>query len=171
MADGLVDSFLQVHDGLLAVSQAHEAQDEESPDDRKQMGHFASKVCRHSRSHCPTGIGGNGWVSSAVWRWPLPVTSPFLSVFSSDRAAQVRAVQVACAFGQLAVLVTHWLGDVPPGLSTARLGEELRQEVEKLGGYLQVFLQVSRFADCRLQDASVQYVLTLSCLRLPESEL
>ncbi|XP_016067109.1 PREDICTED: kinesin-like protein KIF14 [Miniopterus natalensis] len=116
MADGLVDSFLQVQDGLLAVSQAHEAQDEESPDD----------------------------------------------LFSSDRAAQVRAVQVACAFGQLAVLVTHWLGDVPPGLSTARLGEELRQEVEKLGGYLQVFLQgCSSDIPSMVKDAQKKVIQTV----------
>lgn len=67
-------------------------------------------------------------------------------VFSSDRAAQVGAVQVACAFGQLVELTTHWLSDVTPSSCTARLEEELRQEVKKLGGHLQFFLQVSRFA-------------------------
>lgn len=36
VADGLVGHFLQVHDGLLALSQAHEEQDEESQEDRKQ---------------------------------------------------------------------------------------------------------------------------------------
>lgn len=36
MADGLVDGLLRVHGGLLALSQAHAAQDEDSPDDRKQ---------------------------------------------------------------------------------------------------------------------------------------
>ncbi|XP_059533241.1 kinesin-like protein KIF14 [Myotis daubentonii] len=95
VADGLVDSLLRVHGGLLAISQAHAAQDEDSPDD----------------------------------------------LFSADPAAQARAVQVACAFGQLAVLAPLWPGDPPPGPHAARLGEELRQEVEKLGSYLQVFLQ------------------------------
>ncbi|KAM7050042.1 kinesin-like protein KIF14 isoform 2-T2 [Molossus nigricans] len=95
MADSLMRSFLQVHSGLLAVSQAHEEQDEEDQDD----------------------------------------------LFSSDRAAQARAVQIACAFGQLTALVTHWLGDAPPSTRLAQLGDELRQEVKKLGSYLQVFLQ------------------------------
>ncbi|XP_070257478.1 kinesin-like protein KIF14 [Myotis yumanensis] len=95
VADGLVDSLLRVHGGLLAISQAHAAQDEDSPDD----------------------------------------------LFSADRAAQARAVQVACAFGQLAVLAPLWPGDAPPGPREARLGEELRQEVEKLGGFVQMFLQ------------------------------
>lgn len=36
VADGLVDSLLRVHGGLLAISQAHAAQDEDSPNDRKQ---------------------------------------------------------------------------------------------------------------------------------------
>lgn len=95
VADGLVDGLLRVHGGLLAISRAHAAQDEDSPD----------------------------------------------GLFAADRAAQARAVQVACAFGQLAVLAPHWPGDAPPGPPAARLGEELRQEVEKLGSYLQVFLQ------------------------------
>lgn len=56
-------------------------------------------------------------------------------------------MQVACAFGQLAVLAPLWPGDAPPRPHAARLGEELRQEVEKLGGYLQMFLQVSPRAD------------------------
>lgn len=37
MADSLMGNFLQVHNGLLAISQAHEEQDEESQDDRKQL--------------------------------------------------------------------------------------------------------------------------------------
>lgn len=68
-------------------------------------------------------------------------------MFSADRAAQARAVQVACAFGQLVALAPLWPGGAPPGPRAARLGEELRQEVEKLGSYLQVFLQVSPRAD------------------------
>nr|XP_019606358.1 PREDICTED: kinesin-like protein KIF14 [Rhinolophus sinicus] len=95
MADSLVDHFLRVYQGLLAISQAHDDQHEDSQDD----------------------------------------------LFSSDRAAQVGAVQVACAFGQLVELTTRWLSDVTPGTCTARLEEELRQEVKKLGGHLQLFLQ------------------------------
>lgn len=76
-------------------------------------------------------------------------------MFSSDRAAQAWAVQIACAFGQVTALVTHWLGDAPPSTHTARLGDELRQEVEKLGGYLQVFLQVSLLAGSHLKSAFV----------------
>ncbi|KAM5300671.1 kinesin-like protein KIF14 isoform 2-T2 [Glossophaga mutica] len=94
-ADSLVRDLLEVHGGLLAISQAHAAQDDDSQED----------------------------------------------LFSSDGAAQARAVRVACAFGRLAALATHWPGDAPPGPSTARLGDELRQEVRKLGSYLQVFLQ------------------------------
>ncbi|XP_004439031.1 PREDICTED: kinesin-like protein KIF14 [Ceratotherium simum simum] len=63
------------------------------------------------------------------------------NLFSSDRATQSLTIQVAGAFEQLVVLTTHWLSDFVPGASTARLGDELRQEVKKLGGYLQLFLQ------------------------------
>ncbi|XP_029418013.1 kinesin-like protein KIF14 isoform X2 [Nannospalax galili] len=63
------------------------------------------------------------------------------NLFSSDRAAQVLTIQTACAFEQLVVLLKHWLDDVPSGTNTARLEDESRQEVKKLGGYLQLFLQ------------------------------
>ncbi|XP_075384866.1 kinesin-like protein KIF14 [Tenrec ecaudatus] len=63
------------------------------------------------------------------------------NLFSSDRATQSQTFQVACAFEQLAVLTSHWLSADPPCTSTARLGDELRQEVKKLGSYLQLFLQ------------------------------
>lgn len=63
------------------------------------------------------------------------------NLFSSDRAAQALTIQVTCAFEQLVVLIKHWLDDTLPCTSTARLEEELRQEVKKLGGYLQLFLQ------------------------------
>lgn len=80
-------------------------------------------------------------------------------VFSSDREVQARAVQVTCAFGQLTALTTHWPGEAPPGTRAARLGEELRQEVKQLGGYLQVFLQVGLLAGSRI---SVGLVLSAS---------
>lgn len=68
---------------------------------------------------------------------------PFsFQVFSSDRAAQAFTVQIACAFEQLVILFRHWLDDFPPGTSSARLEDELRQDIKKLGGYLQLFLQV-----------------------------
>jgi kinesin family protein 14 len=63
----------------------------------------------------------------------------------SDRAAQALTIQVACAFEQLVVLFKHWLGDFLPCTGSARLEDELRQDIKKLGGYLQLFLQVSRF--------------------------
>ncbi|KAL1774949.1 kinesin KIF14 isoform X1 [Sigmodon hispidus] len=63
------------------------------------------------------------------------------NLFSSDRAAQAFAIQIACAFEQLVVLCKHWLDDFPPGTSSARLEDELRQDIKKLGGYLQLFLQ------------------------------
>lgn len=59
----------------------------------------------------------------------------------SDRANQYLAVQVASAFEQLAVLVTHWLSGVLPGAGPEGLPDELRQEVRNLGACLQVFLQ------------------------------
>ncbi|XP_036926426.1 kinesin-like protein KIF14 [Sturnira hondurensis] len=95
VADSLMRHLLEVHRGLLAVSQAHADQDEDSQDD----------------------------------------------LFSSDCDTQAQVVQVACAFGRLAVLAAHWPGDAPPGPSAARPGDGLRQEVRKLGSYLQVFLQ------------------------------
>ncbi|XP_052593041.1 kinesin-like protein KIF14 isoform X1 [Peromyscus californicus insignis] len=63
------------------------------------------------------------------------------NLFSSDRAAQAFTVQIACAFEQLVVLFKHWLDGFPPGPSSARLEDELRQDIKKLGGYLQLFLQ------------------------------
>ncbi|XP_026930436.2 kinesin-like protein KIF14 [Acinonyx jubatus] len=63
------------------------------------------------------------------------------NLFSSDRATQSLTIQVTCAFEQLVVLIKHWLDDILPCTSTARLEDELRQEVKKLGGYLQLFLQ------------------------------
>ncbi|XP_039083355.1 kinesin-like protein KIF14 [Hyaena hyaena] len=63
------------------------------------------------------------------------------NLFSSDRATQSLTIQVTCAFEQLVVLIKHWLDDILPSTSTARLEDELRQEVKKLGGYLQLFLQ------------------------------
>ncbi|XP_073740638.1 kinesin-like protein KIF14 isoform X2 [Callorhinus ursinus] len=63
------------------------------------------------------------------------------NLFSSDRATQALTIQVTCAFEQLVVLIKHWLNDTLPCTSTARLEDELRQEVKKLGGYLQLFLQ------------------------------
>ncbi|XP_006834225.1 PREDICTED: kinesin-like protein KIF14 [Chrysochloris asiatica] len=63
------------------------------------------------------------------------------NLFSSDRAAQSHTIQVAGAFEQLVVLSKHWLNEFLPCTSTARLEDELRQEVKKLGGYLQLFLQ------------------------------
>ncbi|XP_012662067.1 kinesin-like protein KIF14 [Otolemur garnettii] len=63
------------------------------------------------------------------------------NLFSSDRATQLLTVQIASAFEQLVVLIKHWLSDFLPCTSTAKLEDELRQEVKKLGGYLQLFLQ------------------------------
>ncbi|XP_060034494.1 kinesin-like protein KIF14 [Erinaceus europaeus] len=63
------------------------------------------------------------------------------TLFSSDRAAQSLTIQVTCAFGHLVVLLKHWPTENLPGAGIARLEEELRQEVKKLGGYLQLFLQ------------------------------
>ncbi|XP_051003454.1 kinesin-like protein KIF14 [Acomys russatus] len=63
------------------------------------------------------------------------------NLFSSDRAAQALTIQISCAFEQLVVLFKHWLAGFPPCTSSARLEEELRQDIKKLGGYLQLFLQ------------------------------
>lgn len=76
---------------------------------------------------------------------PCSNSPSFFQVFSSDRAAQALTVQMACAFEQLVVLFKHWLDDSPPGTSSARLEDELRQDIKKLGGYLQLFLQVPWF--------------------------
>ncbi|XP_003474899.2 kinesin-like protein KIF14 [Cavia porcellus] len=63
------------------------------------------------------------------------------NLFSSDRAVQSFTIQIACCFEQLAVLIKHWLNDFLPGTCIANLEDELRQEIKKLGGYLQLFLQ------------------------------
>uniref|UniRef100_A0A8D2D8W3 Kinesin-like protein KIF14 n=1 Tax=Sciurus vulgaris TaxID=55149 RepID=A0A8D2D8W3_SCIVU len=63
------------------------------------------------------------------------------NLFSCDRAAQSLIIQIACAFEQLVVLIKHWLSDFLPCTDVATFEDELRQEVKKLGGYLQLFLQ------------------------------
>ncbi|XP_058130913.1 kinesin-like protein KIF14 [Dasypus novemcinctus] len=63
------------------------------------------------------------------------------NLFSSDRATQSLTIQITCAFEQLVVLIKHWLNGFLPCISTVRLEDELREEVKKLGGYLQLFLQ------------------------------
>nr|XP_036860608.1 kinesin-like protein KIF14 [Manis javanica] len=63
------------------------------------------------------------------------------NLFSADRTTQALAIQATCAFEQLVVLLRHWLSDALPWASPANLGDELRQEVRKLGGYLQLFVQ------------------------------
>ncbi|KAF7470109.1 Hypothetical predicted protein [Marmota monax] len=65
------------------------------------------------------------------------------NLFSSDRTLQLLIIQIACAFEQLVVLIKHWLNDFLPCTDLATLEDELRQEVKKLGGYLQLFLQVN----------------------------
>ncbi|XP_020858841.2 LOW QUALITY PROTEIN: kinesin-like protein KIF14 [Phascolarctos cinereus] len=59
--------------------------------------------------------------------------------FSTDRAIQAFCIQMTSAFEQLVVLTRHWLDDFPQ--STSRPDDDLTQEVKKLGGYLQLFLQ------------------------------
>ncbi|XP_047561328.1 LOW QUALITY PROTEIN: kinesin-like protein KIF14 [Lutra lutra] len=63
------------------------------------------------------------------------------NLLSSDRATQSLTIQVTCAFEHLVVLIKHWLNEILPCTSAARLEDELRQEIKKLGGYLQLFLQ------------------------------
>nr|XP_031294177.1 kinesin-like protein KIF14 [Camelus dromedarius]XP_031294178.1 kinesin-like protein KIF14 [Camelus dromedarius] len=94
VADSLVSNLLRICEGILAVSKAHEEQDEDSQCD----------------------------------------------VFSSG-ATQLLTVQVASAFEQLVVLTRLWLRGELPGGSAAALPDELRQEVKRLGGCLQLFLQ------------------------------
>lgn len=79
----------------------------------------------------------------------------FFKVFSSDRATQSLTIQVTCAFEQLVVLIKHWLNEILPCISTVRLEDELRQEIKKLGGYLQLFLQVNCFADYHLKNSFI----------------
>lgn len=94
IADSLISNLVKLYNGVIAISKAHEEQDEESQDN-----------------------------------------------LFSDRAAQALTIQVACDFQQLVVLFQHWLGDFPPCTGSARLEDELRQDINNLGGYLQLFLQ------------------------------
>ncbi|XP_043855977.1 kinesin-like protein KIF14 [Dromiciops gliroides] len=59
--------------------------------------------------------------------------------FSTDRAIQSFCIQMTSAFEQLVILTKHWLDDFPQ--SASRPDDDLTQEVKKLGGYLQLFLQ------------------------------
>ncbi|XP_028629638.1 kinesin-like protein KIF14 isoform X1 [Grammomys surdaster] len=94
IADSLINNLLKLYNGVIAISKAHEEQDEESQEN-----------------------------------------------LFSDPEAQALTIQVACAFEQLVVLSKHWLGGFPPCSSSARLEDELREDIKKLGGYLQLFLQ------------------------------
>ncbi|XP_031234518.1 kinesin-like protein KIF14 [Mastomys coucha] len=78
--------------------------------------------------------------SPGLMEKPSTIYSNSSELFS-DRAAQALTIQVACAFEQLVVLFKHWLGDFPPCTGSARLEDELRQDINNLGGYLQLFLQ------------------------------
>ncbi|ELW57894.1 Kinesin-like protein KIF14 [Tupaia chinensis] len=72
---------------------------------------------------------------------PIENLLPAHSSVFSDRATQSLTIRIACAFEQLVLLLRHWLRDALPCAGAARLEDELRQEVKKLGGYLQLFLQ------------------------------
>ncbi|XP_072504375.1 kinesin-like protein KIF14 isoform X3 [Notamacropus eugenii] len=59
--------------------------------------------------------------------------------FSTDRAIQSFCIQMTSAFEHLVILTKHCLDDFPQ--STSGPDDDLTQEVKKLGGYLQLFLQ------------------------------
>lgn len=65
-----------------------------------------------------------------------------LAVFSLDRAAQTYSVRILSAFDQLVVLTKLWVNDVQKCPVSVKAGEEIKQEVKNLGGYLQLLLQV-----------------------------
>lgn len=165
IADSLISNFLKIHHGLFAISKAHEEQDEESQDNCKQAHclHGLTRAvvsCAFTRRgatggmpfltvRCPRGRGGllfGGWAFH---------TLPSVPVFSADRTTQALAIQATCAFEQLVVLLRHWLSDALPWASPANLGDELRQEVRKLGGYLQLFVQVNCCADYHLKSSFI----------------
>ena len=153
VVDNLISNFLKIHDGVLAVSRAHEDQDEDSPSNCKQPLPARSRGPWSPALFCvalpPLSCGVRRYgVFTRIRRELscLGATSShhFSSSFEvfSDGANQSLAVQVASAFERLVVLTRHWLSGVPAGAGTGALPAELRREVRQLGGCLRLFLQV-----------------------------
>ncbi|XP_055580863.1 kinesin-like protein KIF14 [Falco cherrug] len=61
--------------------------------------------------------------------------------FSLDRAAQSYSIRIISAFDQLVVLTKLWLNNVQKCPGSMKVGEEMKQEVKNLGGYLLLLLQ------------------------------
>ncbi|KAB0406596.1 hypothetical protein E2I00_010406, partial [Balaenoptera physalus] len=152
VADNLISNFLKIHDGVRAVSRAHEDQDEDSPSNRKQPLPARSRGPWSPALFCvalpPLSCGVRRYsVFTRIRRERscLGATSShhFPSSFEvfSDGANQSLAVQVASAFERLVVLTRHWLSGVPAGAGAGAPPAELRREVRQLGGCLRLFLQ------------------------------
>lgn len=93
--------------------------------------HVRVRDCVSMRVHVSPG-------SSPAGAPPTNSPPPPPEVFS-DREAQAHTVRLTCAFGQLVVLAACW----PRGVCPAGLGDELGEAVARLGGHLQLLLQVS----------------------------
>ncbi|XP_066480650.1 kinesin-like protein KIF14 [Tiliqua scincoides] len=61
--------------------------------------------------------------------------------FSVDQAAQSCCVRITSAFEQLVVLTKHWLKSFHKNDEFVQIHGELREDVKRLGGYLQLLLQ------------------------------
>ncbi|NXL44052.1 KIF14 protein, partial [Podilymbus podiceps] len=61
--------------------------------------------------------------------------------FSLDHAAQSYSIRTVSAFDQLVVLTKLWLNNVQKHPGSMKVDEEIKQEVNNLGGYLQLLLQ------------------------------
>ncbi|NXI80545.1 KIF14 protein, partial [Rhipidura dahli] len=61
--------------------------------------------------------------------------------FSLDRAAQSYSIRIISAFDQIVVISKLWLNNVQKCPGSIKVGEEMKQEIKNLGGYLQLLLQ------------------------------
>ncbi|KAJ6658426.1 hypothetical protein lerEdw1_020130 [Lerista edwardsae] len=61
--------------------------------------------------------------------------------FSVDQVAQSCCIRVTSAFEQLVVLTKHWLKSFQKNDEFTQICEELKEDVKRLGGYLQLLLQ------------------------------
>lgn len=59
-----------------------------------------------------------------------------------DQVAQSCCIRFTSAFEQLVVLTKHWLKSFKKNDECAQINEELKEDVKRLGGYLQLLLQV-----------------------------
>ncbi|XP_043941981.1 kinesin-like protein KIF14 [Protopterus annectens] len=63
------------------------------------------------------------------------------NLFSSDRSVQFECVRLTSAVERMVVLTKQWLDSIPQCTDVRKTDEALKDDMKKLGGYLQLLLQ------------------------------